>query len=297
VATAPPLPTQPPNPPPSNFQTSPNLVTFDPKSVVPSQTLYLQRNDYLGFNILTNLTSASVRINYRWLAPNGEIKEGELDTPVFSGNNFQSVPLYEGWLLSFGARVVGGGGTGSWCFLQAMVFRSATAGAATNPHSLFWQGFIGTNASNGWPGTPAKEITDGPGTLILIAGATPGLGAEISEIVPSQRRRTLLSFRARLTTSATVANRFPSFLISDGVNTAYRVGTNVAQAASIADAYCLSPGASFYNDTNTNFLIPAPTLIQLRTSLRILTSTVGIQAGDQWDQVQYLVLEWGAWDT
>jgi hypothetical protein len=290
-------PNTPPNgPQPSKIQTSPNLVAFDPKSAVPQQPLYLQRNDQLVFLIATNLGGFSVRIDYRWLTPEGEIKEGEINTPaLFGASNVFIAGIYEGWLLSFAART-SGGQPGLWYYLQAAITRAPAPTALSPMHSVFWQGFIYANASNGWPGTATKEITDGPGTLRSIQGTAPGAGNEILETVPNQRRWTLLALRAQLSTSAAAGNRQAGFALDDGANLFYQIHSSTIQVASQVAGYCLAPGNQFFNDTQAQFLIPLPTVTALRSGYRIRSTTTGLLAGDQWQAIQYVVLEWGTWD-
>jgi hypothetical protein len=286
----------PSGPPPSQIQTSPNLVGFDPKLVVPSQPIYLQRNDSFVLAFLSNGSNVTVRVDYRFLTPEGEIKEGEFITPPFSALSEFAIPLYEAWLLSFAARVTSGSAAGQWCFLQAFLLRGTFTGTSNPVSGQIWQGFVPNFTANGWPGTPAKEITDGAGMIRSITGTAPAAGAEVTEVVPAQRRWTLLSFRTNLTTSITVANRFPGFNVDDGVNSLFSARTNVAQAASAVDNYELAPGSQFYNDLSGNFLIPYPVLTALKAGFRIRTSTTALQGTDQYSAPQYSVIEWGNWD-
>lgn len=292
-------PNTPPNgPAPSNPQSSPSLVGFDPKQAVPQQPIYFQRNDYFGFITLSNLAQCNVHISYRWLTPQGELKEGQLDTGIFNGNNITLMPLYEGWLISFALRQTVSPPSGGWTFTQALVFRNPLSPSLPgNPHALFWQGFVPFTTSNGWPGTPAKEITDGAGVLRSITGTTPAAGAEISEIAPIQRRWNLLALTATLVTSATVANRDPVFLIDDGVNTLYKGVGIVAQPAGGTVGYSLSPVIASQAFLSGNNPCPFPIPFPMKASFRIKSNTLGLQAGDQWSAPQYLVQEWGTWDS
>lgn len=284
-------------PPPSQIQSAPNLVAFDPKLAVPSQPLYLQRNDQIAFNLLTNGTSITVRVNYRWLTPTGEIQEGEFDTSPFTGFTFFTLGIYEGWLLSFAARVTSSPVLGQWTFLQALITRSNNPNAQSPMHALFWSGFIYVFTANGWPGLPAKEIADGPGVIRSITGSLPAPGAEIQETVPAQRRWLLLAFRATLTTSVAVANRLAGISIDDGTNINFIIHTNVAQVASATGSINAAPGQPLYNDNSAQQLLPLPVSNPLKVGFHLRTNTVNIQAADQWSAPQYLVLEWGQWDT
>lgn len=290
-------PNTPPNgPPPSEIQLAPNQLGFDPKQAVPQQPLYLQRNDYIGFQITSNITNCTVRINYRFLTPDGQIKEGELNVPPFTSVTLVDLNLYEGWLLSFSALVTSGNTQGQWAFMQALLFRVPVPSPLARATAVIWQGFLYFNGFNGWPGNTAKEITDGPGKLRFIQGSTPAAGSEINETVPVSRRWTLLSFLAALSTSAAVANRFPRAQITNGANTLYQIGSSFAQVASTVLLYNLAPGNQFYTDTNGDILIPFPTSIQLKSNWKIQTNTVGLQAADQWSSLFYVVQEWGDWD-
>jgi hypothetical protein len=290
-------PNTPPNgPPPSAIQTAPNVVAFDPKLVVPSQPLYFQRNDRISFNIISNIAGSSVKIDYRWLTVEGEIKEGEFLTGQFNFTFNANIALYEGWLLSFGAIQLTLPSTAVWTFLQAAIARAAPAVPSTAA-AIFWQGFISVNTSNGWPGIVNKELTDGPGFIRSVTGSTPAAGAEINEVVPAQRRWQLISLRAQLTSNATVANRFPGFSLDDGVNQYFATHSNVPQVASTIAGYIATPGNQFFNDGQNNFMLPFCSLVPLKAAFRIRTTTVGLQAGDQWAAPQYVVLEWGNWDA
>jgi hypothetical protein len=293
----PPNPTAAANPSPSSIQTGPNLVSFDPKSAVPQQPIYIQRNDILIFFILTNTANTTVKLNYRYLTPQGEIKEGEFDTaPIASTLQF-TIPLYEAWLLSFSARVTSLPPGGSSIFLQASLGRIGAPGSPIPTYGLIWQGFIPGATNNGWPGTPSKEVTDGPGVIRSITGTVPAAGVDINEQVPALRRWLLIGGHAILTASAAVANRQVSFVIDDGANTLYFSGALLSQTAGQTNRYVLSA------------LVPSQTVLAggipigitlpwpLRTNFRIRSSTAGLQAGDQWTALQYEVIEWGTWDN
>ena len=283
-------------PQPTAIQSAPNLVAFDPKQVVPAQSLYVQRNDIIGFNFLASMGNAQVRVNYRWLTPEGEIKEGQLDTGPFIFTGLFTIQIYEGWLLSFTARVTSNPFAGFFCFMQAVVFRPPIIGPTGNFESLIWQGYLSAAAPNGWPGTPSKEITDGPGFLRSITGFAPGVGAECNDQVPAGRRWILLRLRATLTTSAAAANRNVSFVISTPTGAVYKSNSYFNQTAITSISYSAAanspPAGQLAGDQIILFPLPAP----LRTAYTIQSFTVGIQAGDQWSGFIYDILEWGQWD-
>jgi len=289
--------TPPSGPPPSQIQTAPNLVAFDPKLVVPSQTIYFQRNDLLSFNCNTNGNAVVLRVSYRWLTPEGEIKEGRFETLPINITIGFAFPLFEGWLLSFSLQIISAFVPGQWLFTVADIARGSSGGLVA-PHSgNIWQGYVNVGSSTGWPGTPAKEMTDGPGIIRSITGTAPAAGAEINEVVPANRRWTLLAFRASLTTSATVANRVVGARLTDGVNTYHLIHLGQNTAAGITIGVTFASGLAPFFDTVGSALISLPAPSQHKAGFAIKTDTFAIQAGDQWSAPQYEVLEWGFWDT
>src|SRR5208337_4239408 len=196
------------NPPPSEIQTSPNLVQFDPKLVVPTQPIYLQRNDILVFTGITNDLAATIQVNYRYLTPEGEIKEGQYIFQASSPNIFFYFSIFEGWLLSFTIRQTDSVIAGTWSYVQVFVARTPPATLLGVTQGLLWEGYVPYNLSIGWPGSPSKEATDGAGVLRSITGTMPGVGAEISEVVPNQRR-------SRKPASRSLSRRWDKHLLRD----------------------------------------------------------------------------------
>ena len=283
--------------PAPDIQTQKPFVAFKPDNVPPAQSTYLQLNDFLFIRTLGNLNGITLFFNYRYLTPQGEIKEGQLPLTINANPATLSLPLGEAWLLSFGITPNAFGGAGTWAFLQVGIARNIQNGVPVNFQSVIWQGYVSPSTANGWPNAIAKEIWDGAGALRSITGSTPAAGADISEIVPSNRRWNLLAFHATLTTSAAVANRQPLFFLDDGASTFYFgeplfsiVAALVVHVTATPNIPSQAPLQSF-----TIFgTLPLPIL--LKAGYRIHTNTSSIQAGDQWSAPQYIVQEWGSWE-
>lgn len=283
-------------PPPSPIQTAPNLVAFDPKLAVPFQPLYMQRNDIILFTFLTNGTNVSAIINYRWLTPAGEILEGQINPAPFGPTIVAQLTLYEGWLLSFGVRITSTIVAGQWTYLQAQLARGFTLGIGNPVTGIIWEGYVLGAISTGWPGTVPKEVIDGAGTLRSITGATPALGAEISEAVPNNRRWQLLALSATIITSASGGNRTPTLTIDDGTNLFYQSFGYSSSAPSTTTRFTASSVVPSQAFVSGSLLMGVPLPFPLKTGFRIRSVTLNLQAGDQWSAPQYLVQEWGLWD-
>lgn len=282
--------------PPPNIQSAPPLVSFSLKDVPPDQALYLQNNDFIGFNFLTNTANQQIKVNYRYLTPQGEIKEGSFTTAKFNPTLFQKITLGECWLLSFDLEQLVTT-AGQWCFAQVVLLRNSTAVSAIgNSYATIWQGYVPGAAPEGWPGTPLQRITDGQGFMRSIVGASPAAGAEVNETVPGNSRWQLIALTVTLNTSAAVASRNTGFKITDGITTKYLIHSSNSQAASSTLASEIAPGQPFYSDTIGSQLIPLPAPLWLNGGYHLQTDTPGLQAGDQYSAPLYYVLEWGIWD-
>lgn len=295
--------TTPPAAPPKaaaamDIQTAPPKIGFTLNDVPPDQPIYLQDNDFVGFQSLTNSTLNSFVFRYRFLNTQGQIKEGTVNFNTTSFLNAFQVFLGEGWLISFGLDAGSGTPNGTWLYVQTFIGRGNSPFAGGNVLGMIWEGYVTQVASSGWPGSALQRPYDGGGMLRAITGTLPAAGSDIHEVVPTNRRWKLLGLRANLTTSATVANRFARFTLSDGGGIIYfGAGSSFAHVASTAINYAIFPGSQFFNDTNGTITVPFPNEQFLKPASIISTATIGIQAGDQWTAPLYLVQEWGQWDA
>jgi hypothetical protein len=290
---------KPPSPIPSSpIQTLGPVVKFKTDDVPPSQYLYFQQNDLIIFNVLNNTANNVLNVRYRFLTPQGEIKEG-LSQFQLVGNivTFQ-LPFLEGWLLSMGFQLAFTLLQSQWVFVQAATARGFINSPNLSLMGNFWEGYVSFNGSTGWPGTPAQRIGDGPGVIRSVTGTHPAAGSDIVESPQLNRRWLLLTFSASLTTSAAVANRTPVLAVLDrNVAIVYRsIGTQ-NQVASQTVRYT-AMNLIFANvappaDQIWNCPLPLP----LGQGMGVETFTGGIQAGDQWTSPEYTCLEWGNWDN
>jgi hypothetical protein len=289
---------KPPSPIPSApIQTRGPVVKFKTDDVPPSQYLYLQQNDVIAFIHLSNVVNTPVFVRYRYLTPEGEIKEGVFNFNTTGGQSFIIMPFLEGWILSIGLQCGAPFPPGAFVFVQISVMRGFATASPAVSFGTIWEGYVPFAAQTGWPGTPSMHVIDGPGVLRSVTGSTPAAGAEILEVVPSNRRWTLIAFNFNLTASAAAANRSPALVLDDGVNTFLVSRTSVPQTAGQLVGYTGSPGSPFYNDTLLHILLPFPSALPIKAGFRIRTNTTSIQAGDQYSAPQYLVQEWGLWDS
>jgi hypothetical protein len=285
-----------PGEPPSPIRTQPPFVAFQPGSVPPSQFVYLQLNDWITVNCLSNVANQPIQVKYRYLTPQSDIKEGTLNFTISGTFGAVSFQIGEGWLLSIAIEQFGGGASSEFVHAQVVLTRTPTGIPHLLTYALIWQGYIPAVAPTGWPGNPSKDPTDGAGVLRTISGTQPGAGADILETIPSNRRWTLMGFLAFLTASAAVANRTPQFIIDDGSSPIFFGAATFTQTASQVIQYSGSPSIPSQTPLSTNVLIPLAMPMPMKNPMRIRSSTAGLQAGDQWSAPHYLIVEWASWD-
>jgi hypothetical protein len=254
--------------------------------------VYLTGEDNLRVTAYSNTANVTLAITGRILRPNNE------PTPIADSvapgatrtATTKIVPLSEGWLLGLSIAA----GAGVTALGATWIAVDLVRGTGANAQLVQSLGFGWINLRSGfvWPAGAYLQSTDGPGVLRSITGSTPSAGADISETVPTGARWELISLRAQLTTSATVANRVPLLLLDDGAN-AWFAGSAVAtQAASLVWRYTWFQGAApIAAIVGTDVPLQVPINNRLAAGSRIRTSTTAIAAGDQWTAPQYLVRE------
>jgi hypothetical protein len=154
------------------------------------------------------------------------------------------------------------------------------------------QGYVTANNAQGYPGSPIESPVDGPGALRSITNAAPGAGADFTVTVPANVRWRPIALFASLVTGVAVAARAVRTVYDDGATIYAQMGSNQTQAASLTFAYTTAPSNGLGLMSATDVLIPAPDWIVAPAGHRIRSSTLLIQAADQWSAQQLLVEEW-----
>lgn len=255
--------------------------------------LYVTGEDQLRLTVLNALAGVTVTIRGRCEDLSGRVVPfGSTLTPASDRTASQvTVRLGEGWLLNAHAFVSAAAPLTGQTFAILSLIRGE--GTAALELATLAAGPITTVQRLSYPGSSVANSLENAGAIRAIGGATPAAGNDVAEVVPTGARWELLSFRATLTTSATVANRYPSMWLDDGTNEFFISNGGGPEAASDAEVHVWVQGVPI----SSAFLIgralnPLPTGIRLGAGFRIRTQTNGLQATDQWSAVRYLVREW-----
>jgi hypothetical protein len=296
MSTSPPAPFPSPYTPPGTPADVRKLIHFATDGVQPPSQVYVDVNDYLVIQEWTTDPTAVLFVQYRILRPNGEIIQGHEQFP-FTGVQRNQISfirnLTEGFLLSLHAGmdlnspgVLGRGMT------RIRVLLQRTAALAVLPNQVLIQGVVDFHSQLTWPGGIIDPAATGQGWMRSVTGTTPAAGAEVNEVVPALARWKFKLFGVTLTTSATVATRGVTLVVSDGTHDLFRIEAPSTQAASLTQSYWWGQiGARADKVYGTNIAIPIPDLV-LTNPYAIRTLTTGLQVGDQYTAPQYQVEDW-----
>jgi|SRR5215472_8879772 len=270
---------------------APNVVTIGLRSVNPPSPLYIQRDDVLAFTLIASFNNAVATITGRFLrAGDGVIIPFATTLKQANGDSIAegTLQLGEGYLLSVAASGANASMRGAM-FVQGFLIRGTTSlNPITGVQQVLFADYITQNAPTGWPGGRIINSAESTGRSAIVNGSNPAAGTDFN--IPSFSAQTILFrpiyYTATLTTSATVANRVPTFKV--GGIPQYTITAQTAVAASSTKIFFLAVGVQPYTDANGNFFLPLPVmgLDVFQDSTLFATSTAGIQAADQWSAIR-----------
>jgi hypothetical protein len=269
-----------------------DLVSFDRHRIQPPGMVYVTVDDIFVLKVLSPSITATVNVTLRFLQANGNIIPTFQQFPNLAA---QSTPLAikfrgaEGYLLS--ATISTPGASGGAVYVQLELARGAGSGDVTEGHLLIG-GYPGSFAALGYPQTQPVPPNASFGFTRSVTISNPAAGANWSITVPAGAAWVLLSARATLATSVTVASRVPDLRVQDGSgNTLLDAQAGVAQTASLTDAWNWAPGNVTATVLSAVNLVALPTAFRLNAGWVIQQVTTGLQAADQWSAIALSVTE------
>lgn len=264
---------------------------FATTGISPPNSIYISPDDQLFFYVVPSVV-CTLRIGIRYLLPTGEIKVGEYDMTTSATRTPQAMiqTLGEGFILGINVFCLTQALRRGQCWVKFVLQRGGL-----NVQQLtqtICQGYVTEYTSLFWPSAQTDYELAGRGSIRSITGATPAAGAEVTETVPTGAAWRLISWSMILTTSSTVANRTVRLLIDDGTNFFYAVTEPQVIAASTPALCVFFDGATHSALANNAPIAPLPSNNRLAAGYRIRTSSLSLQANDQYGSIQYLVEEW-----
>jgi hypothetical protein len=276
-------------PPPSSWAPS-----FPPQAAFGGAPIYSAGGEALLVSVMNSAAGVTVKVTGRTLALGNDRPSPFEKTLIPATDRSVSttiIPIPDGWFLSAQAIVSAGTPATGQTFVKLSLIHGTTS---TSPE--LWTlaaDYATAKQAVSYPGAGIVDPTDTAGALRSITGTIPGVGVDISEVVPTGARVELIAFAATLTASATVANRQVQLTIDDGANTYFRNSMNVNQTASQAPNYEWVQG---FGNPSISQIFALTSIVPFNNRLgsghRIRTVTGALQAGDQWSAPQYLWREW-----
>lgn len=154
-------------------------------------------------------------------------------------------------------------------------------------------GYVTSTQALGFPGSPIQSSTDGEPAVRNITGTQPLVGHEVGESCPTGARWELVTFLARFTTSGVPNTRQPALQVVYGVVSGALLVPTTGVPAS--NRWFFTWGQNLPTQASFQISFAQQSMPQrqfLRAGDSVQSSTILMDAGDQWDQVQYQVREW-----
>lgn len=253
---------------------------------------YVTGEDNLRVVLRNSLASAVVTIEGRFLTLAGVVTPFvEVIAPASDRTAVtRDFRLGDGWILNVSARVTTGAPAVGQVYARICVIRGL--GAAPIQIGTLVQGYATEADDLAWPGGPLRTSVEGPGWIRQMTVTAPAEGEEVIVIVPTGARWRPLTFKARLVSSGTAANREASLRITDGTNIFAYVPSGTTQTASLTRTYTwfhtTGRGAG---SVSPGIIAPFPRM-DLAAGMQIETNTLAMDTTDQWSQVTLVVEEW-----
>jgi len=154
------------------------------------------------------------------------------------------------------------------------------------------EGYVKARRGIGYPGGRHEGFRDGPGYVRYVSGTNPAIGSQATITVPAGRIWRVLSCRATLSTSASVANREVRFRQNQGGGFVFIAPAVHTQPENTTYIYTwVSGGRTDQVMYNVNPVI-VPDVVYLKGGDVVQTEVLNWQAGDDWSAIEMTVEEW-----
>jgi hypothetical protein len=312
---SPPLtPQQPTTGPDPTFQSAAQqaIVAFALQGVAPPTPLYVTPADRLLLRLFTNNAGGdTITFLWRFLQASPEVggqpdnppaatvrqptpvvtqivkSQGHALTVAATGSTNVTLALAEGYLLSIGAIATLALSRGV-TFASASIVRTGPSGASTT--IPLFADYVTPIFGAGWPNGRYSDPLSGPGFITSIQVTNPGAGSDWTFTVGGHMR--IQSFTAQLVASAAVANRNVEIIVDDGANVVWRHSAPVSITAGTTFQVSGTGTNAPTGIIATDISVVLPPGLLLAAGMRVRTATAGIQAGDVWSNIFFLIERW-----
>ena len=157
--------------------------------------------------------------------------------------------------------------------------------------ATLFAGYVDETPSAAFPNGRIEDSIMGVGHIRVITGTAPAAGSDWSETVPTGALWRVNSAVSTLVCDATVINRTMHLIFDDGANVVYRalVNSNLVAGQTGQMVFGIAGAAGVTTSISPHGFIPQD--MRLPAGFRIRSSTVGLQAGDDFSAPVLMVEE------
>jgi hypothetical protein len=270
------------------------VTSWQVKDVTPPSPVYVTVDDGLVFRTFSSVAGATVVLTVRFLVvPDGQIHllQFQQVTDGLRDKQEQISVLGEGFILSAQVQVSGlPDAKRGQLFVNVHINRPATLVGQSAFSLISDYKVAGTDL--GFPGSMIRHPTEGPGWSRIMQIGNPAAGADWIATVPAGARWRVQAISETFTASAAVASRQAGLFLDDGANVYWAntapTAITASQIVTISATGSSAPqGAAPFQQT-----IVIPPGLFIPAGHRFKSTTVNIQAGDQYSAINILVEEW-----
>ena len=276
----------------SDVSTRPPSAEITRELVQPPSRVYIGVDDRLYIRSRNSLAAVTLQIAGRLLTAQGVIVPFNFEH-VPATNRTKSLEgfrLAEGYLLSVVAFPSAGAPLRGQTFVELGLLRGRDVAASVV--DVLARDYVAEAEPLAFPGSRIRSSIEGPGALLSVAGADPGVAAEILVTVPTDARWLINSIRATLVTDVNAATRVPLLIIDDGTDEFSRTLIAAIPASQTTEHTWFSNGSMTPDIASIAAFRTGIGRTYLPAGSRIRTETASIQAGDDWSAPQLNLEEW-----
>ena len=272
------------------YSSKPN-VRFLTRGVQPPSTVYVYADDDIVVQCATGQQNESVTVSYRLLRFDGQIVLGQFQLRPASNRSvtMHQEDLAEGFLVSVSCKATVATTRGQ-TFVRIFLTNPSLGGG--QPSYMLMADYVTTAMAPAHPNGRVLAPTEGPGVPSSIVVTAPAVGSDWLAVVPANARWKLRSWKSTLQASGAVANRYVTFSIISAFNNANQWGADKFQTAGVLTTYTGAPLAPNISPSPLIGMVGYPPDMQMLGLDSVGTTTIGLQAGDQWGNIVLGFEEW-----
>jgi hypothetical protein len=280
---------------PAQIAPTSSRITFAFQNVQPPSQLYIDVDDQLVISGATTQANEVITVNCRLLEPTGRLQDMQFQIRPTNNRLVVRTPfgLAQGYILSVSVSAAIAT-TRGMTFARVAIQRSA--GGTGQPAQMLFADYITTQSMSAYPSGRVLSPSEGPGNITEFTQANPLAGFDWQINVPVNTRWRVQAIDAVFTASAAVANRQVSFLTFANL-VVVMTATDAANITASQAVHVTISAAPVNVPVNPlKHVIPIAPQFYINGSAFISqalnSSTLGLQAADQWSAIDVTLEEW-----